>query len=207
MSGARGRSPAPSRLMGGLCRRCRPREGWVLGCCATGTPGGLGAPAPPHPLPHISSSDPQGVYLCVSEKKKKRISEKKKKKDFRKILHFFIPGATRRHPAAAATAGDAPGCGEAERLVALSLRSLPPALHAVLQPAPLQRRQLEPISAGAAWRGCWGKPWFAAACIPILRERLARRLPTFFPLINIRDNYGFVKKSLARHVTSIIAPR
>lgn len=72
-------------------------------------------------------------------------------------------------------------------------------LHAILQPMLLQRCQLEPISAGAACqpgqqRGCSGKMRFAAVHVRPLREGLSCHLPTLFPLINIQDNYVFVKK-------------
>lgn len=42
---------------------------------------------------------------------------------------------------------------------------------------------------------------------PPLREWLSRRLPALFLLINIQDNYVFVKKSFSWRMTSIIEPR
>lgn len=199
MSGARGCSP-PS-----------PADGRALPPLPA--PGGMGAGMLCHQhtlrFEGHSSSDAQGVYLCVSGKKIKKIIKS----------YIFLPWG---HTQPSRGCSDGVGtCWDVVRQSCgsyclfpscLLLCSSHPSLHDTLQPAPLQRRQLEPISTGAVrqhgqQKGCSGKPWFAAVCIFPLREWLSRHLPTLFPLINIQDNYAFVKFFFARHTMSIIALR
>lgn len=108
-----------------------------------------GGPQHPH-IPSPMSPPPMlWEFVCFRRKREK--------KGFQKILNFFNMG-----PHAAVLwwqqwCRDMSGCSEAEMRLSLpfpfALTSSHPSLHAGLfQPAPLQRHQLEPISAGATCR-------------------------------------------------------
>lgn len=114
MSGARGRSPAPSRLTGGLCRRRRPQEGWAPGCCATSTPWGLGAPAPPpSPAPCLLLRCSGGFICALRDGGGGRISEKS--------CIFLTWGRAQPSHGCSDGVGTCPGCGEAETRLSLPL--------------------------------------------------------------------------------------
>lgn len=160
MSGARGCSPSS------------PADGRTLPPLPA--PGGMatgmlchqhmlksGEPQHPHIPSPMSPPLMLWEFVCVRRKR-----GKKKKKGFQKILYFFNMGPHAAIPWWQQWCGDTWGCSEAEMQLSLpfpfALTSSHLSLRAGLfQPAPLQRRQLEPISAGAACRhgqprGCSG---------------------------------------------------
>jgi len=144
------------------------------------------------PAPRLLLQCSGDLFVCFREEKKK---------DFRKMLFFFFLTWGHVHPSHGVSDGVGM-CSNAVRQrcsshctlpLLLLLCSLHPSSHAILQPAPLQRCQLEPISARATcqcgqWRGCSGNPWSAAVYILPLGEGLVCCLPALFPLINIQDN-------------------